>query len=390
MNGMKNYQHRSLLITNDFPPIVSGISTVFYEYLKRIEKNRYLVIAPRVKGTEDIDRKSRINVKRVWIPIGESRPSKFLKTLLNIIYILFFSLRYRPSIIHCGQILSNGYGGFLCRKLFGIPYTVWVYGSETIRFGRYKYLERLMRLILKEVKRIVVDSSFTEKEYLDFGVLQDKIVKLTPGVDTDFFIPMEKNEELIEKYSLKDKTVLLTVGRLDERKGHDMVLEAIAKLIPDYPNILYLIVGKGREEERLKRIVLEKGLKSNVIFTGYVDDDKLPAYYNLCDIFVLPNRITEKSALRGDYEGFGIVFLEAGACEKPVIGGRSGGVTDAVFDGLTGYLVDPLSPEDIAAKIKVLLDNPILRKRMGDEGRDRVVKDFDWRVLIKRFEEIIE
>jgi phosphatidylinositol alpha-1,6-mannosyltransferase len=126
-----------------------------------------------------------------------------------------------------------------------------------------------------------------------------------------------------------------------------------------------------------------------VIFVGYVHDDQLPKYYNLCDIFVLPNRVTVKSALKGDYEGFGIVFLEASACGKPVIGGRSGGVTDAILDGLTGYLVDPLSSEDIASVIKRLIDDHALREKMGDAGRDWVVKNFDWKVLMKRFEEIL-
>jgi len=378
-----------LFITNDFPPIVSGISTVFYEYLKRTDRDRYIVIAPRIMGGKEIDQKTQLNVTRVWIPIGESRISKFIKALLNIFYILFFSLKYKPSAIHCGQILSNGPGGLLSKKLLGIPYIIWVYGSESIRFRRYKVLERLMRRILREAKRVVVDSSFTEKEYLDFGVLPDKIVKLTPGVDTDFFAPKEKDERLIEKYSLKNKTVLMTVGRLDERKGHDMVLEAIQRLLPDYPELVYLIVGKGREEGRLRKTVIEKGLEGHVIFTGYVEDDWLPAYYNLCDIFVLPNRVTEKSTLKGDYEGFGIVFLEASSCGKPVIGGRSGGVRDAVSEGLTGYLVDPLSPEDIVAKIRKLLDDPFFIKRMGEWGRVWVVENFDWKVLSRRFEEIL-
>jgi phosphatidylinositol alpha-1,6-mannosyltransferase len=380
---------RALLVTNDFPPIVSGISTLFYEFLKRTDRDRYVLIAPRVKGAKKIDQKAQLNVRRVWIPAGESKISKCFKTLLSVFYILFFSLRHRPSMLHCGQVLSNGYGGLLCKKLLGIPYSVWVYGSETIRFGRFSPLERLMKWILSETKRVVVISSFTEKEYLDFSVSPHKIVRLPPGVETDFFTPKEKDEKLVELYSLKDKVVLLTISRLDERKGHDMVLKAIPKLLPDYPDIIYLIVGKGREEERLRKIVSENELKDTVIFAGYVHEDQLPKYYNLCDIFVLPNRISEKSALRGDYEGFGIVFLEASACGKPVIGGRSGGVTDAILNGVTGHLVDPLSPEDITSIIRRLLDDRALREKMGNAGRDWVVKNFDWKVLMKRFEDIL-
>lgn len=380
---------KALFVTNDFPPIVSGISTVFYEFLKRTDREDYIIVAPLVNGAKEFDQNAQLNIRRVWIPTGESGISKLLKTLLGIIYLLFFTLRYRPLIVQCGQILSNGPGGLICKKLYGIPYSVWVYGSETIRFRRYKVLERLMRRILREAKMVVVDSSFTEKEYLDFGVLPDKIVKLTPGVDTDVFIPKKKDEKLIEKHSLKNKTVIMTVGRLDERKGHDMVLETIPGLLADYPEIVYLIVGKGREEERLKEIILKKGLQNSVIFSGYVPENQLPDYYNLCDIFILPNRITEKSALRGDYEGFGIVFLEAGACGKPVIGGRSGGVAESIQDGVTGILVDPHSVEDISRAIRSLLEDSELRRKMGEAGRKRAEEKFDWKVLSNRFIEIL-
>jgi phosphatidylinositol alpha-1,6-mannosyltransferase len=381
---------KTLFITNDFPPIVSGISTVFYEFLKRVDRNNYIVIAPKIKGANNTDQKGNIiNVKRIWIPTGESAVAKIFKTILDLFYILFFSIIYKPSVIHCGQILSNTPGALLCKKILNIPYIVWVYGSETIRFGKYKILKKMMKWILKEAKRVVVISSFTEDEYIKFGVSRDKIVKLTPGVDTKFFIPKDRDKELIKKYFLEDRIVLLTVGRLDERKGHDMVLEAISGLIPYYPNLIYLIVGKGREEERLREIVSKKELKNNVIFVGYVENDRLPDYYNLCDIFILPNRITEKSELKGDYEGFGIVFLEASACGKPVIGGKSGGTFDAIKENITGYLVNPLLPSEIASAIKKLLSDHALREKMGKSGRDWVVKNFDWEILINKFNDIL-
>ncbi|HIE03839.1 MAG TPA: glycosyltransferase, partial [Candidatus Latescibacteria bacterium] len=122
---------------------------------------------------------------------------------------------------------------------------------------------------------------------------------------------------------------------------------------------------------------------------GFVPDEELPAHYNLCDVFVLPNRETEESDyLRGDYEGFGIVFLEAGACAKPVIGGRSGGVEEAVVDGVTGLLADPRSTEEVADGVIQLLEDRELARRLGQEGRRRA-QEFDWGKLSAKVREIL-
>ena len=279
--------------------------------------------------------------------------------------------------------------GFLCKKILRIPYIVWVYGSETIRFGGSEFLSSLMRKVLASAELVVVNSSFTENEYLRFGVDKIKILKITPGVNTELYKPAGKPNYLIDKYNLYGKTVLLTVGRLDERKGHDTVIEALCQLKKECPTIVYLIVGKGREEQRLRTIVDRKGLRDNVIFAGYVTDEELPDYYNLCDIFILPNRETESSALKGDYEGFGTVFLEANACCKPVIGGLSGGVRDAIDEGVTGFLVDPRSVEGIAVVVKNLVLDTDAGKRIGNAGRLRVEQEFDWLILATRLERIL-
>ena len=111
------------------------------------------------------------------------------------------------------------------------------------------------------------------------------------------------------------------------------------------------------------------------MFLGSRSAEHLPALYNLSDVFVMPNRTPEETR---DVEGFGIVFLEANACEVPVVGGRSGGTSDAVADGETGLLVDGSSPAEIARAVTRLLQNPTLARRMGAAGRARVVREFTW------------
>ncbi|MBI5233958.1 MAG: glycosyltransferase [Deltaproteobacteria bacterium] len=378
-----------MLVTNDYPPIVSGIGTYFYNLFRYQPTDRFFILSPRAKGCGDFDRKTGLPVIRRNISTGESKISKALKTAENIFYVFWYAVRLGTTKVHCGQILSNGVAGLLCKKLLGIPYVVWVYGSETVRFGDSRFLAAIMRRILASAELVVVISRATEAEFLRFGAAKEKVRMITPGVDTAFFQPRDKSPRLLEKYKLHDKLVLLTVARLDERKGHDMVINAISSLRGKHPEIIYLIVGKGREEQRLRRLVEDKGLREHVIFAGYVPDEELPDYYNLCDIFVLPNRETVDSAQKGDYEGFGIVFLEASSCEKPVIGGLSGGVEDAVADNVTGILVPPTSQKDILVAIKGLIEDVPKRTQMGIEGRRRAVNEFDWKIIAERLGSIL-
>ncbi len=378
---------RILLITNDFPPIVSGISTVFYNILKHIKDKDFVVIAPMTEGYKSFDLDLPFPVIRHRIPLSEGGFGKILKTLKSCVVLIYYTLRFHIGMIHCGQVLSNGLGGLLCKRLFSIPYVIWVYGSETVRLGRNRLMRALMRSILDGADRVIVNSDFTMDEFLRFGVERRKLFKINPGVDTHLFRPMDRDEGLVERYGLDGKKVILTVSRLDERKGHDMVIRALPEVIEAVPEVVYLIVGRGREERRLRELVSSLGLEDRVVFAGYVPDEELPLYYNICDLFVLPNRITEGSMLRGDYEGFGIVFLEASACCKPVVGGNTGGAGDAVLHERTGLLIDPLSMEEISSAIIELLMNRERAEEMGRLGRERAVREFDWRVLAGLMEE---
>lgn len=380
---------RSIVWVNDFPPVTSGIATFFVNICQRLPPDRVAVLAPRLPGAAEIDRALPFPVRRVWIPLGESAAAKGIKTLITILRTLLLCVTERPARFHCGQVFSSGIAGLLGKKLCGIPYVVYVYGSETIRLGQRSLSRRLMHAVLRESEWVVANSRFTASEFDAFGVDGRRLRVIYPGVDTDRFRPGEPDRELIDRFQLDGKSVLLTVARLDERKGHDTVLRALAALGAEGERLAYLIVGKGREEARLRRLADDLGLHDRVIFAGYVPDADLPRYYTLCAVFVMPNRTTTQTALAGDIEGFGISFIEASACGKPVIAGRSGGASEAVVDEETGLLVDPESPDAVAAALLRVLRDPDLARRLGEAGRRRVEAEYDWRRLAKRVEEIL-
>ena len=379
---------RAVLFANDFPPVGSGIATAFLNFWMRLPKERVVVIAPRMVGDRAVDAGLPFPVQRINLPRGEGSLSKILKTGLTIIHSLRIAGSARPSCLHCGQVFSSGIAGWICKRIFGIPYVIYVYGSETVRLGGGT-LKRLMRATLEGSERVVTNSNATTDEFRGFGVRGDRLIRVYPGVDPTLFQPGPKNPEFLSRYSLEGRRVILTVARLDQRKGHDMVLRALGRLRDSHPDLVYLVTGRGREESRLKALAEDCGVANRVRFIGFVPDEDLPSIYNLCDVFAMPNRVTEGTALKGDVEGFGITFVEAGACAKPVVAGRSGGAIEAVLDGQTGVLVDPHSEEEVAEAIRGLLDNPDEARRLGEAGRLRAEREFDWNRLAKQIEEIL-
>jgi len=169
--------------------------------------------------------------------------------------------------------------------------------------------------------------------------------------------------------------MIVTVGNLVQRKGQDMVIRSLPLIRQSNPEITYLIVGDGPYRPELEKLAGAMGVKDRVIFAGRVAADDLPDIYALSDVFVMPSRERLDS---DDVEGFGLVFLEASACAKPVVGSWSGGVPDAVVDGVTGLLVNPQYPEEIAKALSRLLLERDFAIQLGRQGRSRVVSEFNW------------
>jgi phosphatidyl-myo-inositol dimannoside synthase len=377
---------RSVLFANDFPPVTSGISTYLSKLWQHMPPDRAEVFAPKVTGSELVDAAFPVAVHRVPMPLGENLPAKLVKSAVPAAWLLNRILDRTPSKLHCGQVFSSGWLGYACKKWFGIPYVVYVYGSETARLAGSARTQDLMTSILNEAEHVVADSDSTKDEFRDFGIPRDKLMRIYPGVDPLVFAPSPPDPVWVKRLGLEGKRVLLTVARLDQRKGHDTVIRAM----PDLPDdVVYLIPSRGREEDRLKALVTELGQDDRIQFLGFVSDDDLPKLYNLCDIHVMPNRVTEGTELAGDLEGFGITFVEAGACGKPVIGGRSGGAVESVLHGQTGLLVDPTSGEEVVQAILSLLDNPDEARQLGSQARERVERELDWRILAEDLRAIL-
>lgn len=374
---------RTLLVTYDFPPIVSGIGSFFYNTWRFLPSADNFILAPRVKGAEAIDNSGRVKVFRYinWF----SSPA--IRSLILLFYLPLLLTRERINTLICAVPVSIGVIGLGFKKFFHLPYCVFYYGGEFDKYKRNKIFMGIIKMVVRNASYVITNSGYSSKEVEKFGIDTSKIIKITPGVDTEKFRPGIDCFLLKKRYGLEGKKVLLTVARLVKRKGVEVVIQSLPKILDACPEVIYLIVGTGEEEAYLKRLVKEKGLEEKVIFVGFVSDEELPKYYNLCDIYVMPNIITE-----GDetLEGFGISFVEASACAKPCIGGLSGGVEEAVEEGKTGFLVNPSNTDILIGRIIWLLNDEKLRRSIGDNGRQKTASDFKWQDRAQKLRDIVD
>ena len=234
-------------------------------------------------------------------------------------------------------------------------------------------LTTLTRWVYRVASAAIANSLSTARMLEDIGVPTEKVHVVYPAVDAARFAPDVAPHPIRRPFVPPNGQLLLSVGRLQRRKGHDLAIAAMAALREEFPDLRYVIVGDGAERRRLEELIAENRLEERIHLAGEVSEDELPAYYTAADIFLLPNRLDG-----ADVEGFGIVFLEAASSEKPVIGGSSGGVPEAVADGQTGLLVSGTDRSELADAIRRLATSPELRCRMGTAGRQRVLKNFTW------------
>jgi phosphatidylinositol alpha-1,6-mannosyltransferase len=363
---------RLLLLTIDFPPARGGVQKLLAQLAAGLSQTRAVtVVTPATPGANAWDAMQPFGVARSWPP-GSGRlalAGLYARALVE-------TLRRRPRVIVCGHVLL----GPLCRTiraLFGVPYVAMAYAYE-IRAPR---MRAIAGLALRGATRVVTISEFSRRAVEAHGVAAPAITVIRPGAaEVGGTAPLSPPPT-------GGRRILLSVGRLvDAYKGHDMVIRALPLILAKAPQTQYVVVGDGPLRQYLERLAASLGVAPAVRFVGEASDDEVDAWYRGCDVFVLASR---ESAVNGGAEGYGLVLVEASLRGKPVVGGRSGGIPDAVIDGETGLLVDPTDPADIAEAITRLLTERELAERLGRGGRRRAVEDLSWPEYAERFSRVL-
>jgi phosphatidylinositol alpha-1,6-mannosyltransferase len=288
--------------------------------------------------------------------------------------------RVRPDAIHCGKCLPEGLLASVFKRLHGIPFHCFVHGEELTLAGTSSELTRLTRRVLRGASRVIANSHHTKQILLKtWHVPEDVVVVVHPGVDTTRFVPAPVDPAARARLGWSNRRVVLTVGALQKRKGQDMLIRALSTIRVRCPDVLYSIVGEGWERQYLDEVVAECGVGDLVQFRRITSDDELLECYQQCDVFVLANR-----QVGWDFEGFGIVLLEAQSCGKAVVTGLSGGTAETINPSRTGELVAGETPDQLALVVEGLLCDAERRSTMGALGREWVVEHFDWKILSRQ------
>jgi phosphatidylinositol alpha-1,6-mannosyltransferase len=268
----------------------------------------------------------------------------------------------------------------------GLPYLCYVHGEDVGTAVNSREHRMLVARVLKGAKCCIANSQNSARLLREqWNVPEARVHVLNPGVDTNYFVPSQRDPEVRQRLGWHDRKVVLTVGRLQQRKGHDMLIRALPTIRDGVPNVLYAIVGEGEELQSLESLAGECGVQKEIQFLGNLGDSDLLCCYQQCDLFALPNR-----EINGDIEGFGMVLVEAQACGKPVLAGRSGGTVETMNVGATGEVVPCESPAPLADAVTRLLLDDAGRAEMGRRARQHVVERFDWDELTLQARNLFE
>ncbi len=282
-------------------------------------------------------------------------------------------IHQRPDHVFCGHAYLAPLVGMLCQPL-GIPYTVMTHGKEV-----WQRLPKLTKANLQKAEQIWTVSHYTRGIASDANDLNTDKIKILPcAVNGDRFTPGPKPADLLERYGLRGAKVLMSVTRLwsgDIYKGVDVTIQALSQIAEVFPEVKYLIIGRGDDQPRLAKLAEDLGVQDRVVFAGFVPTEELVYHYRLADAYVMPSQ-----------EGFGIVYLEAMACGVPVLSGDADGSADPLQNGKLGWRVPHRDRDAVAtACIEILKGDD--RRCNGEWLRKEALASFGIEAFQKRLQQ---
>ncbi|MCQ4046252.1 glycosyltransferase family 4 protein [Streptantibioticus rubrisoli] len=375
--------NKTLIVTNDFPPRPGGIQAFVHSMALRLDPGQVVVYASTWKDGEEV---AAFDAEQPF-PVVRDRTSVLLPTPRVTRRAVRLLREHGCSSVWFGAAAPLGLMAPALRAAGARRIVATTHGHEA-GWAQLPGARRLLRRIGEGTDVVTYLGEYTRSRIS--GALSARaaarMVQLPPGVDEKTFHPGSGGAVVRARLGLSDRPVVVCVSRLVPRKGQDTLIRAMPEILRRVPDAVLLIVGGGPYRSALERLAAEVGVAESVRFTGAVAWEELPAHYGAGDVFAMPCR-TRRGGL--DVEGLGIVYLEASATGLPVVAGDSGGAPDAVLDGETGWVVEGGSPSAAAERIVVLLEDPALRRRLGERGRQWVEEAWRWDLLAERLKGLL-
>lgn len=373
--------HRTLLVTNDFPPRPGGIQSYLHSFATRFPADELVVYAPRWRGDSHAKFDGRQPFEVVRHPTMLMLPTPFVA--------------HRAAQLVKSHACDSVWFGAAAPLAVMAP-VLRRAGAETIVASTHGHEvgwsmvpggRTTLRAIGNSVDTVTYVSKYTRGRFASAFGAAAALEHVPPGVDTDRFKPdATAREELRARYGLGDRPTILCLSRLVPRKGQDYLIRSIEGIRKKVDDAVLVIVGGGPYEGTLRELAVKEGVDSHVIFTGTVPSAELAAHHTIADVFAMPSR-TRGAGL--DVEGLGIVYLEASACGVPVVAGLSGGAPETVLQEKTGLVVDGRSVGQITDAIVRILSDRALATSMGMAGRRWVEKSWRWDILAEKLRALL-
>ncbi len=374
----KKNRKNILFITYNFPPKLGGIEQVVQRTWTSLStKSNIYTLAQFADDFAD------------ETP-GVVRPTK--KGLLR-----YFSFLYRegrrlisrqPVDIVVSMSALTALPAMHLAKWAGAKSVVIIYGLDTIYLS-WLY-QAMYRYSMPKIDRVISISHATRDEAVARGVSVKNTTLVHPGCNSQIFLTAEDDSLLRNRWGLENAKVILIAGRLVKRKGVDrFIRECLPLIVEKAPDVKLLLAGGNPRgalahtqdmELEVDKAIRETGLEENVILTGRLSQEEMVKAFYFSDVVVLP--VVD---VPGDMEGFGIVLIEAGATGKPAVASNSGGIPDAIQDGVTGTLVPPDDYQAMATAVLDFLLDPVKARKFGEAGKNRVIQDFDWQICAEKY-----
>lgn len=356
---------RLMLITPDFPPARGGIQLMSQRFASALEFETR-VLAPGAPGAEQFDREAGLAVTRVP---ARRLPGAARNALLDAAATAE-ALRFRPDITLAMHIVASP-AAVAIRRALRAP-VVQYFHAEEIRMR-----PRLAAFAASHADEVIAVSAYCAELIEGTGAHPASMRLIPPGVDI-----AEDTSPLP-----CERPTIVTVARLEERyKGHDVMIRALPLVLARVPDAQWVVIGEGSLRPGLEQLAGSHGVAGAVRFLGAVGDEERNAWLRRARLLAMPSRLPD-GGFAG--EGFGIVFLEAGAFGKPVVAGNVGGALDSVLDGETGLLVDPRDPVAVADAVTAVLLDDALAARLGAAGARRA-RSYAWPLIAARLQAVLE
>lgn len=370
---------RTLVVTNDFPPRQGGIQSFVHQMAIRQPAGSIVVYTSDHPGSAAFDADQPFPVLRhgtgllVPTPVARQRVIAALRD-------------FDCTAVWFGAAAPLGLLAPALRAAGAERLVATTHGHEAA-WAMLPAARQALRRIGNGVDVITFLGEYFRRRLAGPVGPHPALLQLTPGVDVENFRPDVDRDDLRRRYGLADRPVILCVSRLVPRKGQDTLIRALPLVHEQVPDAAILLVGDGRYRDDLSALAAKLKIERDVVFTGGVAYDELPAHFAAGDVFAMPCR-TRRAGM--DVEGLGIVYLEASASGLPVVAGDSGGAPDAVVDGETGYVVSGRDVPALTDRLVTLLHDDALRARMGVAGRTWVHDCWRWEAVADRLHGVLQ